>query len=316
MVLRLDSRFPLVWRTPTSVQIGVSTPQVVFERLTEPVEHMLAALSIGVTRSGITMIGRKAGASAGEISALLADLAPVLASPPNPRRTPTVVLVGVGPTAERIAAVLAAAGVNLRLAASATAAENEECEFAIAVGHFVLQPELYGLWLRRDLPHLPVVLSDTEVAIGPVVEPGSGPCLYCLHRHSTDADSAWPAMATQLFGRRSPSDDEIVASEVAAIVARLTLGRLETGAAFAHESIHIDVATGSLTTKRWSRHPSCGCEVAGWTNAEAANAEAELESPTAEAPPETDSAAVSLNGRRRHSRRWPPKKVLVSSGRG
>ena len=53
----------------------------------------------------------------------------------------------------------------------------------------------------RDVPHLAVVFDDDGARVGPLVEPGAGPCLRCLDLGRRDADPAWPAIAAQLAGR-------------------------------------------------------------------------------------------------------------------
>ena len=258
MVLRLNPQLPVVWRTPTSMQFGVSTPPVVLNDLDLATEKLIAALSSGISRSGLGMIGRSAGASDAQIDALLDHLAPVLLQPPRVQHS-TVVVTGVGRLADRTVAVLAATGTPVVVARTPDEAERASCTLAIAIGHFVLDPGYYGLWLRRDLPHLPVVLGDSSVAVGPFIEPGSTACLYCLQRHANDADSAWPAIASQLWGRRSALDTELVASEVAAIVARFALARLQGDAASASDQLVIDGATGQQSRRDFAVHPDCGC---------------------------------------------------------
>jgi bacteriocin biosynthesis cyclodehydratase domain-containing protein len=286
------------------MQIGVSEPPVTLHHVSTATERIVSALSIGLTRSGLDLVRDAVGVSERQAAALLVTLGPAMLSPARSKnKSPSIVLVGSGETATRTADLLAKSGLSVRLAPDASVATSEDCDLAIAIGQFAVEPELHGLWLRRDVPHLPIVLSDSEVIIGPIVEPGIGPCLYCLHRHSTDADEAWPAIAIQLYGRRSPADVALVASEVAAIVCRLTLARVagDGAAASVHRSIHLNVASGSVTTKEWLRHPSCGCTVPGWTNAEV--------------QPENEPAGDSPPARRRHSRRWPPRRVTSASSR-
>ena len=283
MVLQLDPSLPLVWRTPTSLQLGVSSPAVVLHDVDEATERMIAALAAGVTRPGLGMIGRSAGATEDRVEELLDEVSPALV---RETATPTarVVIVGRGRTADRIGRLLSASRVDVVIARDVTAAENQPCNFAIAVGDFVLEPELHGLWLRRDLPHLPVVLGDSAVVIGPIVEPGVGPCLYCLQKHATDADPAWPAIATQLWGKPSPADSELVASEVAALVTRLALARLE-GAASRATQLTLDVAAGSLDSRRVDPHPECGCLAPMLLNSTAASAAVRSESDLPAADP-------------------------------
>lgn len=271
MALRIDPRLPAVWRTPTTLQFGVSAPSVVLEGLDVAGERMLAALSSGISRSGLGMIGRSAGASDAEIDALLTRLQPVLIrddEPPAHR----VVVCGAGRLADRLVIVLAAAGLQVVVAPTVEAAEIADGELAIAVGHYVLDPALHGLWLRRDLAHLPVVYSDLGVAIGPLVVPGETPCLYCLQRHASDADPAWPAISSQLWGRRSPADTELLASEAAAVVAREVVARLRGGAAAASNQLVIDAETGRRSRRDFEIHPECGCVELGRATSTAGSA--------------------------------------------
>lgn len=259
MVLKLDPLYPLVWRSPTSLQFGVAAPVVVLNEVSGPDEHLISALTVGISRTGLTMVARACGADDSDVAGLLDRLAPALESR-RPATGHTVTLAGTGLTAHRIAEALEGAGVTVRAVADPRAVSVEPCDLAIAVGHFVLAPELHGLWLRRDIPHLPVVISDTAVSIGPIVDPGVGPCLYCLQFYRTDADAAWPALSAQLWGRRSGSESALVAAEVAAAATRAALARLGVGhAASVHRSMEIDVDTGSTTVREWLPHPQCGC---------------------------------------------------------
>ena len=260
MVLTIDPRYPLVWRSPTSLQFGVAAPVVVLGDVTTADERMIAALTVGVTEPGLTMIARSAGADDSAVDTLLDQLAPALA-PRSPAPPWSVTVVGGGPTVARIADVLRAAGLTVTVATAEEAATQSRCDLAIAVGHFVLAPELHGLWLRRDIPHLPVLFTDTTVEIGPVVEPGSGPCLYCLQRYRTDADSAWPAISAQLWGRHGATETPLESIEVAATVSRLALARLTAGKASSdHVSTTIAAESGAVSTTAWLPHPACGCQ--------------------------------------------------------
>jgi bacteriocin biosynthesis cyclodehydratase domain-containing protein len=181
---------------------------------------------------------------------------------PNPS-TPTlhrVSIVGRGQTVERIAGTLALAGVTVAVSASVP---DEPADLGILVGHHVLEPDSYGFWLRRDLPHLPVVFGDDSVLLGPLVEPGITPCLFCLEHYRRDADASWSAIASQLWGRRSLAETPLVSTEVAARVSRMVLHRLdagrEVGRTLAARSFRLAVDTGEVTRRDWMPHPGCGC---------------------------------------------------------
>lgn len=260
MILRLDPRLPLVWRTPTSVQLGVDPVVVVLDDVTETDERMLAALVVGVSDSGLAMI---AGARTDEREALLAALGPALGAAPTSPVTATVAVHGSESLVTAIASTLARSGIDVVTGPDAASLAEQRPDLAVVAGHFVLPPELHGLWLRRDVPHLPVVVGDSGVIVGPVVEPGAGPCLLCLELHHRDRDPAWPAIATQLLGRRSRGESPVLVMEAAAAASRMVLERLSAGArsvgAQPAASVRIDAVTGGREVRAWQRHPECGC---------------------------------------------------------
>ena len=248
MVVRLDPRFPIVWRTPTSLQLGVAAPRAVLESVSSADERMISALVDGISESGLAMLGRAAGASDADVAALLHHVRPALiASPAAPRR---VLVSGAGHTPAAIARAIAARGHTL---------VAERPDFVVATAHYVVPPELHGVWLRRDIPHLPVVVLDTAVEIGPIVEPGAGPCLYCALGDATEADPAWPAMASQLHGMPSLADTPEVAGEVAALVGRVVARRLDTGPAATHVAFTLNLDSGVVSSRQRRRRSDCGC---------------------------------------------------------
>ena len=206
------------------------------------------------------LLGTLAGASAAEVTHLLELLAPALLYVPDDAETPvtplprTVLVDGVGPTAFRVRTLLANLGIEDPL-------PGNEPDLAVLVGQYVFSPERHGHWLRRDIPHLPVVFSDSAARVGPLVEPGQGPCLTCLELAHVDTDPAWPAMACQLAPRQAPSETPRLSFEVAARVAGLVQDRLETGrsAVFAR-SLRIDAVTGTVTRSEHRFHERCGCQ--------------------------------------------------------
>ena len=254
MVLKLDPRYPVVWRSPSSLQVGVDPALVRLDDVTELQERMLAALAVGVSTPGLAMIARGRDA---ERDALMRTIAPALLHDVQ-RAAVSVALSGTGTTVEAIATALAGSGVHLDVAADAAGLADSRPDLAILVHDYVAPPSLHSLWLRRDVPHLPVVFSDCGATIGPMVEPGSGPCLLCLELHRRDADPAWPAIATQLLGRRADGDSAVLVLEAAAIACRMVLERLESGPGAAR-SVRVDALSGRRDTVQWQPHPECGC---------------------------------------------------------
>ena len=199
MILHVNPRFPLVWRSPSSLQFGVESPPVTLENVSPAQEQLIAALVSGVTEPGLDLIAESAHADKGELSGLLSLLQPVLGTPP-PRASGTVAVIGTTRTASRIRNSATSLGLTV-------VPPDARADLGLLVRHYVVEPELFGYWLSRDIPHLPIVFSDTGAHLGPIVEPGSGPCLYCLVRHQTDADPAWPAIASAALGSHQPGGE-------------------------------------------------------------------------------------------------------------
>lgn len=260
MVLKLDSQIPRVWRTPFTLQFGIEPARVVLTDVTDADEQVISALIAGVARSGLGMIARSLGVDASRLSEILSLLEPVLENPlPVGDRTghrPLVDVVGSGITADLIAQTLVNEGIAVAPKGNGPA---ETCDLAVAVGHYVLEPYLYGHWLRVDIPHLPVVFTDAGVTIGPLIEPGVGPCLYCLERYRSDADPVWPAIASQLWGRKSPTETMLLAYDTATRVVRLVKERLNEGMPRPAASIRINAISGTVTTREEMPHPLCDC---------------------------------------------------------
>lgn len=264
MALRIDPRVPRVWRSPTAVQFGVDRPIVVLENVSNGDERMLAALSGGVPRSALSLIAGAAGCAESSIDELLAALTPVLQTAAGPEAAlhpaahPRVVIDGNGPFAASVGSLLAAEGVQPHDMADWS--DDSPVDLAVIVSDYVIAPERYGAWLRRDVPHLSVVAGDTTVRVGPLVEPGRGPCLYCLDLERVDQDAAWPAMAAQLLARRSPVDSALVVAEAAAVAARAVLMRLRSGhSGLLSSSMVIDTETGAVSVRGHRPHVRCGC---------------------------------------------------------
>jgi hypothetical protein len=272
MVLKVEAGVPLVWRSPSSLQFGVDEPLVVLDDVDEGTERLVAALVGGVSRSGFDMMARSAGLAAEAARVLLDRLEPVLESPAT-TGTGRVLVTGDGPLADELRQVLEAEGV--------LAAPDESApDLAVIVAGWVISPEDHGSWLRRDIPHLPVVIGDGGVTVGPLVEPGDGPCLYCMQLARTEADPAWPAIATQLWSRPSPTLTRLAVAETAAFAARRVLERMTTGPGDA-VSWRLN---GAVSSRAWTRHAACRC---------AAPAESDW-APAADpvAPPATRRAAA------------------------
>jgi len=209
-MLKLNPAHTMLWRSPTSVQFGADEPVAFLPMMTTAIENVIAALSSGVSDVSLFAIAREAGMSDGQLRELLDTLSPALCGPREiaPWR---VCLDGTGPTADTISMMLTASGHEI---------VTTRPDLVIVIGNHVLRPDQTGVWLRRDIVHLPILFGDSLVRIGPLVTPGVGPCLHCVYLNHADADSAWHILATQLLGRMSSLETPRNFSDVASMVTR------------------------------------------------------------------------------------------------
>lgn len=253
MILRLDPRRPFVWRTPTSIQLGIDPAVVILEDVNDGDARVLAALATGVTRQGLSVIGGSAGVEEARLDALVEAVGPALetahASEPRPD---TVCVIGSVPAAARIAALLAAAGHRVLAATVLDDLDTEPISAAVLVSHHVIDPREHLRWLNRDVPHLAVVFSELAATVGPLVRPGSTPCLACVEQQRTDADPSWPAIGYQLWGIPAAADTTLLATEAALETVRMLAERPE-------DQVRIDAEGGARIRRRWDYSPRCGC---------------------------------------------------------
>lgn len=263
LMLKLNPTHTMLWRTPTSVQFGADEPVAFVTEMTTACEIVITALSAGVSDVSLQAIAADAKMTPEGLSALLQQLGPALLGVdaiPYWR----VRIDGQGPAVETLRELLTTGGHQI---------VTEQPDLAIIVGHHVLRPDHSGAWLRRDIAHLPVLFGDTLVRIGPLVTPGSGPCLHCVYLAHAELDSAWHILATQLLNRRSHLETTRTRGEVAAMISRwidnaagptsLTglqnrhhpLEGLGTG-----EVVLLEGATGRTSRVTYRRRQECACQ--------------------------------------------------------
>ena len=117
------------------------------------------------------------------------------------------------------------------------------------------------------VPHLPVRVRDGAGLVGPLVIPGVTSCLGCADLHRSDRDGAWPAVASQLRETVGSADRATVLATAALALNQVDrVIRAVRGAGDARQApptldttLEFDIDTGSIVTRRWSRHPRCSC---------------------------------------------------------
>lgn len=267
MILRIDPSIPLVWRTPTSMQLGVDRVIAVFDPVEAWQERAIALLQRGVPRGGLeVLLAERAEIDDGMLGALLERISPAIERQAPPVARPTI--VGSGPLAEALGwAIGGDARESTRDAAAARGVSCGGDGPVIVVSDWTARPDELGHWLRRDRAHLPVVASDGGILVGPYVLPGVAPCAHCVYAHRRDADPAWTAIAIQLLDRPAPAIDRVRCVEAAGFVARLLRRAVDDPASVAGRIWRLGFDDASVTERRAEPHPECLCSApqeSGW----------------------------------------------------
>jgi bacteriocin biosynthesis cyclodehydratase domain-containing protein len=263
---RIDPRLPLLWRTPSEIQLGFASPRAVLVDLTPAEEYVVSALHSGVSDVSLRALGAQRGMSDAELSNLLARIAPAL-EPPGRVTLPQVAVEGGGLGAARIAHTLTDAAFTV-VGATELMSSTESPRrtsplsadathpIAIIVATMVLAPERCGRWLRRGVQHLPVVWLDTEVQVGPLIDPGRTACWHCVELARCDLDAARRALVTQVAGRPAASETNRTTQEVALRVARWIDG---SDAPASGNALILQVSSGRWRPMATTPHEACSC---------------------------------------------------------
>ncbi len=114
--------------------------------------------------------------------------------------------------------------------------------------------------LARDgEPYLVVRTRPGTAIAGPLVIPEETSCVRCADLWRTQADPAWPRLAAQLAHRLSP-DDPLLDAWVAAVSLAQIAAHLhgETGE-LRSRTLTLTADSGRTTLRVWPRHHNCVC---------------------------------------------------------
>lgn len=287
MTPRLDPALPIVWRSPRDLQLGGVRPVAVIPDPGPAELGVLRALSAGASESTLHTIGAALGTSDTAVDALLERLEPAFAADASPATGATVALGGDFDLVAELATFLRRLRHHPIDAADAA---SDQVDVAVLVASWVVAPGAHLPWLAADVPHLPIVFDELGAEVGPLVRPGRGPCLRCIHLWRRDADAAWPAIAAQLAGSAPAPRSARAAHEALALATSVVDDLVRSGrTALDAATVRISGSAGSPPPRPrpLEAHPECGCRALAGT----ATAPARLDA-RRPAPPSSGSAVA------------------------
>lgn len=136
---------------------------------------------------------------------------------------------------------------------------DRRCQLLVPLGSQVLPPRLNSYFLQQNFNFLPVLARDGGWLIGPLTVPGLSQCSTCLDLYLSEADPAWPTLATQLLCQPVAASSQSVARHCINIVVQVV-------ASFFSGSDHwlgryLEFSQTDLVgfSQVLSPHPECGC---------------------------------------------------------
>jgi hypothetical protein len=160
------------------------------------------------------------------------------------RRQARVVVHGTGRVADQLGALLEQSGVG---SVEEPGASTRRPALIVLTEDDV--GETAALLTRDGLPHLLAGVRERRGVVGPLVLPGSAPCLHCLDLVRTEIDPGWPILAAQ------------AALQVLELLEGGTPGSVGG-------TLELTLPGWRWRRRSWPRHPGCPCAWAMQVNME------------------------------------------------
>lgn len=265
-MVRLRPTARPVRRGAGEVQFGLSPDSgIVLAGLTEPETELLLSLARTSGTGRDVSLAQRFGVPLDRVEELVTALRGhgLLMTPTDTAAERHVVTIcGRGTVVDRLREELGSGGL-VEFTAPDVQPGSGGTSLAVLCARDAIAPDEGRVWQRAGTPHLPVVLRDEEVVIGPLVLPGHSPCLRCLDLHRRDRDSAWPRILTQLS---CPPGDLVhpvdappaQASVISSLVHLMALESL-TSNALTGVSWQVSLRWPNVRTRSWDLHPQCEC---------------------------------------------------------
>lgn len=136
---------------------------------------------------------------------------------------------------------------------------DRRCQLLVPLGSQVLPPRLNSYFLQQNFNFLPVLARDGGWLIGPLTVPGLSQCSTCLDLYLSEADPAWPTLATQLLCQPVAASSQSVATHCINIVAQVASSFFSGSEHWLGRYMEFSQTDLVGFSQVLSPHPECGC---------------------------------------------------------
>ncbi|WP_210729327.1 thiamine biosynthesis protein ThiF [Actinomyces procaprae] len=299
--MRIRGQSPVLWRAPGESQIGAEQGQaIVVSGLTSGEQQLLDRLPEEILPGTLYRAARWSRVPLERAHEILhnlheADIIDSSAEPPDNAdsvywsrlakdpaartaqlRASSVAIRGGGELARDVICLLAEAGVATILPDDDALAEwaqalspqvraraplGQRPDVLVTLDGHVIDPVSSRALAREGITHLPVVVREVSIRVGPLMTEHSAMCTTCLDLWERDADPCWPALATQLRLLPAPVVERLLVHQAAALAARAILDVVTSRSKlWEGRSVEISAADPVGVERRWRPHPECLCQ--------------------------------------------------------
>lgn len=136
---------------------------------------------------------------------------------------------------------------------------DRRCQLLVPLGSQVLPPRLNSYFLQQNFNFLPVLAREGGWLIGPLTVPGLSQCSTCLDLYRSEADPAWPTLATQLLCQPVAASAQSVTTHCINIVVQVAASFFSGSGHWLGRYLEFSQADLVGSTQVLSPHPECGC---------------------------------------------------------
>lgn len=136
---------------------------------------------------------------------------------------------------------------------------DRRCQLLVPLGSQVLPPRLNSYFLQQNFNFLPVLARDGGWLIGPLTVPGLSQCSTCLDLYLSEADPAWPTLATQLLCQPVAASSQSVATHCINIVVQVVASFFSGSEHWLGRYLEFSQTDLVGFSQVLSPHPECGC---------------------------------------------------------
>lgn len=136
---------------------------------------------------------------------------------------------------------------------------DRRCQLLVPLGSQVLPPRLNSYFLQQNFNFLPVLAREGGWLIGPLTVPGLSQCSTCLDLYRSEADPAWPTLATQLLCQPVAASTQSVTTHCINIVVQVAASFFSGSGHWLGRYLEFSQTDLVGSTQVLSPHPECGC---------------------------------------------------------